>query len=272
MSPLVAMWCALALGADVDPLSQIEQRQQELFAQTAPSVVFIRAGDGIGSGFFVNERGLILTNAHVVGKRKQVDVVLHDGRRLPGDVVELGADNIDLALVQVDLKGNEALELILAHDLKVGSWVASVGHGGGGVWSFNVGMISNIYALAGERPVVQTQIPLHQGNSGGPIIDRQGRVVAVINRGKADSNAINFAILIGDAFERLSKLDAPCLCLRVTAPAKVPVFLDGQMIGTGPRVVAPLGTNPRELSAVVDGALRVKVVAPNTTEADLTQP
>jgi S1-C subfamily serine protease len=272
MGPLVAACLALAISADVDPLLTLETRQQELFAKTAPGVVFISAGDSFGSGFFVNPRGLILTNAHVVGKKKVVDVVLHDGRRLPGNVVELGADATDLALVQVDQKDNPALPIVLAHDLKVGSWVASVGHGGGGIWSFNVGMISNIYAVAGERPIVQTQIPLHPGNSGGPIIDRQGRVVAVINRGKADSNAINFAILIGDAFERLSKLDAPCACLRITAPPKVPVFIDGQMVGAGPRVVAPLSAKPREVSAVVGGALKVKTVEPSATSLDLTIP
>lgn len=272
MGAMVALWCALVVSAEVDPLLTIETRQKELFAQTAPGVVFIAAGESFGSGFFVNSRGLILTNAHVVGKKKRVDVVMHDGRRLPGDVIELGSDDIDLALVLVELKGNPALSLTLAGDLEVGSWVASVGHGGGGIWSFNVGMVSNIYAVAGERPIVQTQIPLHPGNSGGPIIDRRGRVVAVINRGKADSNAINFAILIGDAFERLSKLEAPCGCLRIAAPPKVPVFIDGQMVGTGPRVVVPLSDRPREVSAVVGGALKAKTADRDTTSLDLTTP
>lgn len=268
------MWLILAwlFGADEDPLAAVERHQQALFTRTAPSVVFIAAGDGFGSGFFVNPRGLVLTNAHVVGDKARVEVVLHDGRRVKGLVVERGRNKIDLALVQLDLEGTPPLELVVQEDLKVGSWVASVGHGAGGIWSFNIGSVSNFYALPGEPPILQTQIPLHPGNSGGPIINRRGEVVAIINRGRTDTNNINFGILVADAYEHLEKLDVPCRCLMVRGPAQTPILVEGAMVGLGPRVVLPVSNRPRELSAVVGGALKVVVAKPGTAFVDLTGP
>ncbi len=258
---------------DNDPIAALERRQQALFAAVAPSVVFIGGGDGFGSGFFVNDRGLVLTNHHVVGERKQVEVVLHDGRRLPGEVIERGEGDIDLALVQVAVTGVTPLALAVDDELAVGSWVGSVGHGGGGIWTFTTGMVSNFYAVPGERPIVQTQIPLNPGNSGGPIFDRTGRAVAIVNRGKANSNSINFGILVADAFERLAKLDAPCACLRITAPPKTPVFVDGEMIGQGPRLVLPpVPGRKREIRAIIGGQLRTIIATPSDTLVDLTAP
>lgn len=135
-------------------------------------MVFISNGEGFGSGFFVSEDGLVLTNAHVVGDAKLVDVLLHDGRRLKGAVVERAQKSLDLALVEVAVKGARALELDELAGVRVGSFAASVGHGEGAIWTFNAGMVTNIYPAGGERPILQTQIPLNPGNSGGPVIDR----------------------------------------------------------------------------------------------------
>lgn len=146
----------------------------------------------MGSGFFVEPR-LILTNAHVVKGREKVDVVLHDGRRVEGMVVERAVDDVDLALIEIATEG-KPLELDAKGELQVGTWVASVGHGMGGVWSYTTGMISNIYPNGAERPVFQTQIPLNPGASGGPIFDRRGMVLGIVMSGIEDSNSINFAI------------------------------------------------------------------------------
>jgi S1-C subfamily serine protease len=227
-----------------------------MYERIGPSVVFISSEGGFGSGFFVDGDGLVLTSRHVVGRAAQVKVVLSDGRTLPGRVVELAADTIDLALVQVEAKKTPALMLQSKHELRVGSWVASVGHGRGGIWSFNVGMVSNIYPAGSDRPVFQTQIPLNPGSSGGPVVDRQGRVVGIVTAGIENSNNINFAIRSEMALRSLSRLSASCACLTVTAPAGVPVFVDGKMAGTGPRVVVPAEPRSYEVFAVIDGAMK----------------
>lgn len=239
-----------------NPLAKIEHFQQEMFQKVAPSVVYIATADGFGSGTVVASDGLILTNAHVVKKARTVNVVLHDGRHLEGRVIERARDDVDLALVKVKARHLPAVTVGGPNTLRVGSWVAAVGHGQGGVWSFNVGMVSNIYPEGAEKPVFQTQIPLNPGNSGGPVVDRRGHVVGIVTSGLQDSNSINFAIRSNVAGRFLNKLRITCDCLLIQAPADVPVFVDGAMVGQGPLVMASVDVGSHEVFAVVDGKMR----------------
>ncbi|MDR0966192.1 MAG: serine protease [Myxococcales bacterium] len=242
-----------------DPIQAIERFQQALFDRIAPSVVLISAKGKFGSGFFVNADGLVLTNAHVVGDSASVEVVLHDGKRLAGAVVERGQKDVDLALVQVAAKSPTPLALQM-QGLRVGSWVAAVGHGLGGIWTFSTGMVTNIYPIGAERPVFQTQIPLNPGASGGPIVDRLGRVVGITTAGIPSANNVNFGIRIDVAPQVLSQLADEC-CLVVLVPADVPLFVDGKMVGKGPRVVLPAEARAYEVSAVIGGQLRREEVS-----------
>lgn len=253
-----------------DPLLAVEKRQQELFDKIAPSVVFISAGDGFGSGFFVDKNGLVLTSAHVVQKATKVNVVLTDGRKLVGEVVERGAENVDVALVQVPAQGTPALSLDGDAELRVGSWVGSIGHGRGGIWTFNTGMVSNIYPDGSARPVFQTQIPLNPGSSGGPVFDRQGRVAGIVTAGIENSNSINFAIRIDVAQRKLERLAGACECFTILAPPSVAVFVDGAMAGTGPKIVVPAKPKSYEVFAVVAGKMKkVQVRFPEDRVVDL---
>lgn len=251
---LGALLALVLTGGAADPLAALEARQQAIFERVAPSVVFIQGADGFGSGFFVSDDGLVLTNAHVVGKASKVAVVLHDGRRLEGEVVERAPDAIDLALVRV--KASRRPLPLGGRSLRVGSWVASVGHGAGGAWAFTTGMITNIYPWGSERPLLQTQIPLNPGNSGGPIVDREGRAVGIVTKGLAGSDSINFAIRMEFALRSLEGLRAACDCLSISAPTGIPVLVDGEMVGKGPVVVLPAEARTYRVQAVVDGRLR----------------
>lgn len=273
MFPLCAVLLTIPVSAaaEVDPLEALERAQQALFLKTAPAVVFIATPKGFGSGFFVSNDGLILTNDHVVGSQSIVDVVLHDGSKLKGKVVERAADNVDLALVQlVEPRTTPALALVQSDDLKVGAWVGAVGHGLGGIWTYSVGMVSNIYPEGSQRPIFQTQIPLNSGSSGGPMIDRHGRVVGVTTLGVKGANNVNFGIHIGVAFSTLKKMAAHCECLVIHAPAGLPIFVDGKMAGKGPRLVVPASAREYELFVVHQGKMnKQKVRFPEVREVNL---
>jgi len=244
-----------------DPLAAEDAYRQKLFERIAPSVVFISNGQGFGSGFIVDKEGVILTNAHVVGKAQTVAIVLHDGRRAEGTVTERGADNTDLALVKIPLKNLPTLALGNSDDLRVGAWAGSVGHGRGAIWTFNTGIISNIYPSGHERPVFQTQIPLNPGSSGGPIFNRRGVVVGVVTAGITDSNSINFGIQIDVAYRTLNGLSKLCDCLVVEAPKGVPIFIDGKMAGKGPRVAVKVEKGVHEVFAVINGKMQKQKLA-----------
>ena len=254
MLPFV--WATVVLAAEgSDLLAALEKSQMALFERVAPTVVFISANKGFGSGFFVSDAGLILTNQHVVGDAAEVDVVRYNGERFKGRVLERG-DGVDLALLQIEQKATPSLALQSGVPLVIGSFVAAVGHGQGTIWTFNVGMVSNVYPDKATEPVFQTQIPLNPGNSGGPIIDRLGRVVGVVTSGFSESNSINFGIKIDVALLTLSRLEHLCNCLVVKTKGKEPIFVDGVMVGVGPRLALPVKAGSHEVFAVVEGNMR----------------
>jgi len=247
-----------------NPLKEIEQQQQQLFEKVAPSVVFVSNGHGFGSGFFINDEGLILTNQHVIGNSKKLTVVLHDGRKVAASFVEKASDNVDLALIKVDLGKVTPLDIYSRKLIKVGSWVGSIGHGEGGIWTFNTGMISNIYPNGNSRPVFQTQIPLNPGNSGGPIFNRDGDVVGIVTSGLIDSNNINFGIRIDHAVRYLEAIAKNGSNLTIKAPAGVPIFVNGQMAGKGPKIVIDAKNSDYIVFAVIKGKMKkVEFTYPN---------
>lgn len=266
---LLGLISAVVLASN--PMEAVEAHQQQLFAKLAPTVVFISTGDALGSGLLVAP-GLVLTNAHVVKDQQTVSVVLHDGRKATGKVLERASDDVDLALVRLPLQDHPVAEVAFDSSLKVGSWVGAVGHGEGSVWSFNVGMVSNLYDGKGQREVFQTQIPLNPGNSGGPIFDRNGVVVGIVTAGVTGANSINFGIDTAVAFRTLAGLRTISGALTLRAPTGVPIFLDGKNVGVGPMVVVPSPKQTTEAFAVIDGAMTRLAVAPTDHDVRLGPP
>lgn len=271
----VVTWVFLALptlgfAQASDPLLAAERHQQGLFEKIAPSVIFIAQGNSMGSGFFVSNDGLALTNAHVVGESKEVQVVLRDGRRVQAKVLKLAKNDVDLALIKVPVKTSIPVEIGGFVDLKVGSWVASVGHSSGGIWTFTTGMVSNIYPSEMNKPIFQTQIPVNPGASGGPVFDRNGKVVGVITSGLLQANSINFAIRTDAAFRHFEELESVCECLTIQAPKGVAIFVNQQMVGQGPKVILPVEAGQFEVFAVIKGKMvKKKIAFPKTREVKL---
>lgn len=132
-----SLWLGAAPAAPAGGvIVALEREQQALFDAAAPSVVYLRRGEFLGSGFFVREEGLVVTNAHVVGDAEAIEVVLLDGRRFTGKVVQKAAKNIDLALVRVPVAGVRPLALDALAGVRVGRYAASIGQGEGAIWTF----------------------------------------------------------------------------------------------------------------------------------------
>jgi putative serine protease PepD len=176
-------------------------------ARVLPSVVSVEAGRGGGSGFVVDARGHVLTNAHVIRGESEVTVVLNDGRRLSARV--LGADfDEDLAVLEVDGAANlPAATLGRSGDLAVGDQVLAIGSPLGLSGTVTAGIVSAVdreVRLGGStRRAVQTDASINPGNSGGPLVNARGEVVGVntaIAAGRGGGNiGIGFAIPIDRA-------------------------------------------------------------------------
>jgi S1-C subfamily serine protease len=158
-----------------------EQTVVQVARQATPTVVGIAVGRGSGSGVIVRRDGVILTNAHVVGNARVVEVSLANGTRLPGRV--LGRDpSIDIAVVDVDAQNLPVAPLGNSDRLEVGQAAIAIGNPLGLERTVTTGVVSAVnrsprgFELGG---LVQTDAAINPGNSGGPLLDSQGRVIGI---------------------------------------------------------------------------------------------
>jgi S1-C subfamily serine protease/AAA+ superfamily predicted ATPase len=170
------------------------------------AVVTVKIEGAHGSGFFISRDGYLLTNHHVVTENKFVTIKLTTGRQLPGEVVRTNKTR-DIALIKVNESGMPPLPLRLDPP-EVASEVYAVGTPRDEKYSTTItkGIVS-AYRTEKDLTLLQSDAAIHPGNSGGPMVDQFGNVVAVSVSGFAISGvstSINFFIPIADALKYLA--------------------------------------------------------------------
>ncbi len=171
---------------------------EELAKDLKPSIVVITAKgrdskrDHLGTGFIVDSNGIIATNFHVIGEGRQIAVETGDGKKF--DVKSVYAtDRVrDLALIKVDTKGLPALPLADSDKLNDGQAIVALGNPQGLKHSVTAGVISGRRDIEGQS-MIQLAIPLEPGNSGGPVVDMQGKVVGVVTLKSLITENLGFA-------------------------------------------------------------------------------
>ena len=136
---------------------------------------------GNGSGFIVSGDGIILTNAHVVKDASEVTVKLTDRREFRAEV--LGVDpKTDVAVLKIDAHDLPTVQLGSTRDLKPGEWVLAIGSPFGFENIVTAGVVSaKGRSLPDDSfvPFIQTDVAVNPGNSGGPLFNSRGEVVAI---------------------------------------------------------------------------------------------
>ena len=164
---------------------------------------------GYGSGFILESRGLVVTNQHVIDDSRQIVVRLSDGSEYPADLI--GADSeTDLALMKIRPKRRlEAARLGNSDELRVGDWVMAVGNPYNYEHSVTVGVVSAKDRKIDENPFeryIQTDAAINFGNSGGPLFNARGEVVAITTAISTKGRNIGFAIPMNFAKEIVGQL------------------------------------------------------------------
>ena len=177
-----------------------------------PSVVSVRtnaragrgAGAGAGSGVVIASDGYVLTNSHVVHGAGDLEVSLTDGRRFAATLT--GDDPAtDLAVIRVDAPALPAARFGESARLRVGQLVIAIGNPFGFESTVSAGVVSalgrSLRSTTGRLidNIIQTDVALNPGNSGGPLVDSRGRVVGINSAVFAMAQGISFAVPIDTA-------------------------------------------------------------------------
>lgn len=136
---------------------------------------------GQGSGFIIDPNGIILTNNHVVDGADEVTVHLTDKREFKAKV--LGTDpKTDIAVIKIEGKDLPVVKLGKSENVKVGEWVAAIGAPFGLDNTVTAGIVSaKSRNLPDEQfvPLIQTDVAVNPGNSGGPLFNMKGEVIGI---------------------------------------------------------------------------------------------
>jgi S1-C subfamily serine protease len=208
-APLPAARAALAESAEAPPARGVSV--QAVVARSSPAVVKVTSGEEgaggrLGSGFLVDRRGRILTNAHVLDGGADVTVTFDDGTESPAEV--LGRDeSTDLAVLRAEEvpPGVRPLPLGRSTGLAVGDPVIAIGNPFGLERTATTGIVSALKRIITApndfeiQNVIQTDAAINQGNSGGPLLDGAGRVIGINSQIASESggnDGVGFAVPI----------------------------------------------------------------------------
>ncbi len=171
----------------------------DVVAKVKPSVVAINTEvitydffnrpstqEGAGSGWIIDETGIIVTNNHVVEGAEGITVTLDDGRVFSVAINTVATDPLtDLAILKIDTEHLPAVSVGDSNELRVGDWVVAIGNSLGERISATNGIVSalgvSITVSSGQTlyDLVQTDAAINPGNSGGPLVNMAGEVIGI---------------------------------------------------------------------------------------------
>ena len=198
--------CLLAPAhAEKKPPQAVEQVAEAVRKSVVVVTVPGRDGrqTGLGTGFVVGD-GLIATNMHVIGEARRVSVELADGKKYEAIAIHAFDRKLDLAVIRIDAKGLPILALGDSSRVKAGQPVVAIGNPRGLKHSVVSGVVSSRRVMDG-RPMLQVAIPVEPGNSGGPLVDMEGRVLGVLTSKSLVTPNLGFAAAVNSLKQLLQK-------------------------------------------------------------------
>ena len=202
--------CLLVLVPALEAQRSTEEETVIRVARTAtPTVVSVSRRGGSGSGVIVRSDGIIITNAHVVGSARSVEVRTADGRTFTGTVLGLD-ESVDTAIVRVPATNLPAAPLGDSDRLEVGQVAVAIGNPFGLERTVTRGVVSatnrdprGVGIAAG---LIQTDAAINPGNSGGPLLDSSGRVIGINTATYSGTTGLGFAVPINVATDVMQQI------------------------------------------------------------------
>jgi len=166
-----------------------------IFEDAVKSVVTIKTDVSQGSGFFIADSGYVVTNAHVMEGATAAVIITYDGES--HSVSRIGENpTMDIILLKISSSDYKPLKLGNSDDIQIGEKVIAIGNPLGLSFSVSDGIVSAIHREGenGLKVYIQTNADLNPGNSGGPLIDVNGKVIGINNFKVSEAEGLGFAL------------------------------------------------------------------------------
>lgn len=177
---------------------------KEMIREASKAVVIVEEKDGYGSGYFISPEGYIVTNYHVISSEKDIKVKLPNGDKLPAEIVRINND-FDLALIKVAYKPENCLIFESKSDVSDEIYAIGTPLGKNLGQTITKGIISGYRDFNGVR-LIQTDVSINEGSSGGPLLNENGKVLgmATMKAKGAGIEGIGFGIPSSIILEKLN--------------------------------------------------------------------
>ncbi|MDR0489875.1 MAG: trypsin-like peptidase domain-containing protein, partial [Oscillospiraceae bacterium] len=182
---------------------EMEMSAEMIYAHASPAVFFIEIfdsdGDPVktGSGFFISETGLAVTNYHVIVGGSSARITTDDGEEFKVAGIFDYDWKTDVALISVEGEQFPYLEIQDFGRLRTGATVYALGSPLGLQASFSKGIVSQILREIEGALYIQIDAPISSGSSGGALLDTRGRVIGITSATAVDAQNINLSVPIG---------------------------------------------------------------------------
>ncbi len=192
------LWLCLLLSSTVST-AWAEDNLPAIVKRISPAVVVVEtqrgSKKGLGTGFFINSRGQIVTNYHVVFGADQAVVRTQAGRRYPVKRIVAENKEADLVLLAADIPPSEISPLEVSGKLpEVGEKIYAIGHPMGLEKTVSEGIVSAIRKLPKLGDIIQITAAISPGSSGGPVFNSSGVVIGVARATFRTGQNLNFAV------------------------------------------------------------------------------
>ena len=171
-----------ANGQDIEP-ENVNISLEDTLQKASRALVFIKTAQGKGCGFLLSNRGLIITNAHIIGRSDEAEIFFHSGAGKRGVVLKKLPLPLDIAFLQIDGDEFETLPLANSDHCQEGEEVVALGFPGGENWGSrptrSKGSIRNCNQSYQGVQYLQIDGAINLENNGGPILNQRGEVIGL---------------------------------------------------------------------------------------------
>ncbi len=184
-----------SIGQEMDLLkASASEDFSGIIENAVKGVVTIRTDVGQGTGFLITQDGYILTNAHVLVDAKKVQAITYEQEILEAEFIGYEG-RLDIAVLKIPGIFEE-LSLGDSDNIEIGEKVIAIGNPLGLQFSVSEGIVSGVHRIGPSQleAYIQTDAALNPGNSGGPLIDKQGKVIGINNFKISGGESLGFAL------------------------------------------------------------------------------